>query len=785
MNPISSIVTLGWGAKKAVRVINNIRDAPDHVAALRDEISGFERLVEHAQKLLQRGDIPEGVLRSAEIKEAEETIQILNRKLESVLNTNTGTTNRFKWVQNESKCRKLQQRLRRHNQMLTNSIQVIQMNHFLRYPLVPELIIQRDQEMDGQVELVDLDAPRLVDDTLSSPRAEVESSQTTPPEPSSTLSEPPATYLEPSTARLSRQACRADCRCKCHTKTTYRWPDSLRPVIGNTFLSFVGQPTFVRRCSRRDCQKAKVWSGELSYVFPSWLLKKMISVSLISRGFKRTFHIRNHNIVSEFSDAVRYTCKGDLLGLQMLFSKRLATPNDTTPDGWTLMHPSDFAKFRTLNVNASQEEKELLRIFPNADEFKTDYELTPILVTVLHEYDASDAEPPKLSDLLDLADRINSANQGIDEDWHSWKRKYKNRSPLYLDMIESYRELAIAQPQERRIRQTFVNIPDATQRWSPVLWASFAGRTEELQTLLYHDADPFVISPSGRNALHHAAESKNPEMMKLLLDVRYRGRQIDVNLADNWSETPLHVAASKSAACVLLLLGNGARVNALQEDSQVPLHYAKLVKGREKHKIVDVLSLHQGVDVNVKDDGGRTPLSNVLDDPDCIDMLLDRGAKVGVPDNDGKTVLHHACLEDHPEALRTLLDRSPDVLAVQEDSSGSTPLLDAFRRGSACCARILLERELWGRFEDKDGWSLVHHAARMRDDDVLELALRHPDAHPGLRTKKGESVIDIAMDAGVISERAWALLRGPQRHQWHSDGREHADAVTSHLEIRR
>ena len=120
-------------------------------------------------------------------------------------------------------------------------------------------------------------------------------------------------------------------------------------------------------------------------------------------------------------------------------------------------------------MGSSQEEKELHRMFPNADEFKDDYELTPILVTVLREYDPSDRERPKLSDLLDFATRLNETNQGTDEDWHGWRRKYKYRSPLYRQMIESYREAAKAQPQERRITQNFVNMPDNRQGWPPVL----------------------------------------------------------------------------------------------------------------------------------------------------------------------------------------------------------------------------------------------------------------------------------------------------------------------------
>ncbi|KAI9765784.1 MAG: hypothetical protein M1839_005384 [Geoglossum umbratile] len=806
MEPLSSVFALGVVVKSTAQAFRDIRDAPAHVDALREEVSSFEHLVERIQEHLQRNSVPDRDLRNieAEIEQAGETVQKLNKKLESVQGLGKRRASGLKWVLTKSKCLKLQGRLRRHNQVLATHVQLIQMgaddlmNRILRHPQMLEFVVQMDQEMGGQAELAYLDSS--------------DSTDTAPPSP--------PTVTESSVLRLNRRACRSDCSCKCHTTASYRWPDSLSLVTGNTHLNFIGQPKFIRRCSRHDCRKAKVWSGELIHVFPSWLLKKMISVSMISHGFKRTFHIKTFTVVNETSDVVRYTCRGDIVGLQILFSQRLAEPNAVGSDGWTLLHnagyyekkhtvkflldqgadhdvsesglrkPSDFAKFRALNVNASEEAKELHRLFPNADEFKDDYQLSPILVAVLHEYDTFDRERPKLSDLLDFADRLNNTNKGVDEDWHSWRRMYKKRSPLYREIIESYREAALAQPQERRINQSFVNMPDAKQRWSPVLWASFAGRTEELQTLLDYGADPFVISSSGRNAIHHGAESRNPETVGLLLNIETgteggRQKRIDIHLKDNWEETSLHIAASKSVACTLLLLEAGAKVNALQENGQVPLHYAKLVKGEEKHKIIEVLSAYQGVDVNVKDEAGRTPLFEILDDPDSVNLLLDRGADVRVRDKKGKTVIHHACLENQPVTLRALLDRSSDVLATQEDKTGSTPLLDAFGRSSVRCAWILLERKLWGRFKDKNGWSLAHHAANMQDDDVLELALGHPDAHPDLETRKGESVVDIAMNAGEVSERAWKLLRGPGRPRRWDDGREYMDVPLAYLEMRR
>jgi hypothetical protein len=195
-------------------------------------------------------------------------------------------------------------------------------NRLMRHPQIQEFIVQVDQEMDGEAELVSLGVPRSDEPRSDEPRSD----DNTP----SSLS----------VRRLSRRGCRDDCRCKCHARTSYRWPEALRAIVGDTFLNFVGQPAFVRRCSRRDCRKAKIWSGEITYVFPSWLLKKIISMSMISKGPGWSFHMKCVNIVRSISDVARYTTGGDLAGLRMLFSNRLATPYDTESDGWTLLHVS-------------------------------------------------------------------------------------------------------------------------------------------------------------------------------------------------------------------------------------------------------------------------------------------------------------------------------------------------------------------------------------------------------------------------------------------------------------
>ena len=80
----------------------------------------------------------------------------------------------------------------------------------------------------------------------------------------------------------------------------------------------------------------------------------------------------------------------------------------------------------------------------------------------------------------------------------------------------------------------------------------------------------------------------------------------DINIADNYGRTPLHVAASADySAMVRFLVDNGAEVEARTAgEDQTPLHYAAK---NEAVQCVKTL-LAYGADIDARDYKLRTPL---------------------------------------------------------------------------------------------------------------------------------------------------------------------------------
>ena len=131
---------------------------------------------------------------------------------------------------------------------------------------------------------------------------------------------------------------------------------------------------------------------------------------------------------------------------------------------------------------------------------------------------------------------------------------------------------------------------------------------------------------------------------------------------------PIHVAAAAGdLAAIRAELDKGVDVNAKDNDGRTPLHYAAKYATKQ---VVELL-IPNGADVNAKDEDGWTPL-HFAATKEIVELLINEGADVNAKNKWGGTPLHAAATNGKKETVELLIAADADVNAKAKD--GKTPL---------------------------------------------------------------------------------------------------------------
>jgi hypothetical protein len=124
------------------------------------------------------------------------------------------------------------------------------------------------------------------------------------------------------------------------------------------------------------------------------------------------------------------------------------------------------------------------------------------------------------------------------------------------------------------------------------------------------------------------------------------------------------------------------------------------------HDVVELL-LDRGAGVGLALENGHTALMGACHGGhrDVAELLLDRGADVGQATQDGMTALMLACLKGHRDVAELLLDRGADVGQARQD--GGTALMMACEKGHRDVAELLLDRGAVVGQAKQDGWTAL------------------------------------------------------------------------------
>ena len=209
------------------------------------------------------------------------------------------------------------------------------------------------------------------------------------------------------------------------------------------------------------------------------------------------------------------------------------------------------------------------------------------------------------------------------------------------------------------------------------------------------------------------------------------------------------------------------------EDGDTPLHVALICY--DLHAVASIVSMSTPSLLDVQNNLRQTPLhlSVIVDRPELVTLMLERGACATLQDRNGDTPLHIACrrgLLDCIEAMTSTVTL-PDTIGDVMNYDGETIVHVAAAEGHVNIVRYLIQRPLSANVNVRDGRSgrtVLHHAVESRNMPVLMLLLLTPgvwvdaityDGRTPLALAEGRSYGDIAellVVAGADTACGWA-----------------------------
>ncbi|XP_023312082.1 uncharacterized protein LOC108914374 [Anoplophora glabripennis] len=250
-----------------------------------------------------------------------------------------------------------------------------------------------------------------------------------------------------------------------------------------------------------------------------------------------------------------------------------------------------------------------------------------------------------------------------------------------------------------------------------------------------------VKNLDGSSELHLAI--RNLDMVKLLVE-----NGAKVNEKNNRGQTALHIAAETGILeTVEFLIENESDVNIRSNSGGTVLHSAAAAG---QLGIVKFLVTRLGVDFNVTDNNGYTPLHSACEcfvysalstgQLDTIKFLVEHHADYNIRKNDGGSVLHTAAMCGQRDIIEYFVELGVDVNI--SDDKKRTPLHVAALRDELNAAKCLVELGADVNLRDNKDCTPLHLSALNDKRDIVKF-LSKGDIDNNIRGNDNELTLPI------------------------------------------
>ncbi|XP_054713567.1 serine/threonine-protein phosphatase 6 regulatory ankyrin repeat subunit B-like [Uloborus diversus] len=291
-------------------------------------------------------------------------------------------------------------------------------------------------------------------------------------------------------------------------------------------------------------------------------------------------------------------------------------------------------------------------------------------------------------------------NALITEGAHVDALDIEKTTPLHLAAAEGHVEIV------KLLLMNGADVNAVNIECAPLHRAAGSGHKSVVDILLKYGAK-IKKDNENRTPFELAVSYGHLQIVKML----QQHEKVDMNAQGNGGWTVLHIASQGSSLeMVKYLVDEGSNVNAKNASGSKPIHIAaregkwisalkayrecfdqiKAVFGPSHQSVLDIIKKTEMLNFMFKIEG-REELKNILynqkniniaaseGDIQTVEHLLKSGLDVNVKDNDGRTSLHYAANNGHLSMVNILLKNGADI--TQVTNKGNTPLHTATSKG--------------------------------------------------------------------------------------------------------
>ncbi|CAG2198556.1 unnamed protein product [Mytilus edulis] len=170
---------------------------------------------------------------------------------------------------------------------------------------------------------------------------------------------------------------------------------------------------------------------------------------------------------------------------------------------------------------------------------------------------------------------------------------------------------------------------------------------------------------------------------------------------------------------VISLIKRGVDINITDSDGETPLSLSC------KKNYIDIVNLliDKGCDIHKPDYEGMAPLMNACGRGHLpiVARLIEKGADINITDSDRETLLALSCYNGNIDIVNLLIDKGCDI--NKPDNNGMTPLMKACSGGHLPIVARLIEKGADINITDKDGDTPLSLSCKNGNIDIVNLLI--------------------------------------------------------------